>query len=192
MEGIYIKKDKSMAHFITFFDEDWFVVIDDNTTSIAESAFVYSDVEIKRFLFKGSYSIIGEKAFKGYGELTMVIFGEPGTDETLADKEKSILKNLALTTANGDFTIQANAFKDCAKLATLVLPKVDDDHKLVIEKDAFCGCGSLRTVVALCDTIDFTGNPFADSPEHLTFVCKENSEVARFARENGYRSMYVD
>ncbi|MBD5426473.1 MAG: leucine-rich repeat protein [Treponema sp.] len=189
MKGIYIKKDKCMAQFITFFEEDWLIVINDNTTSIAESAFAYSDVE--RILFKGRYSSIGEKAFEGCEELTTVIFGELWKDETLADKEKSILKNLTLASARGDYIIQSNAFKDCAKLATLVLPKVDDNHKLVIENDAFCACGSLRTVVALCDTIDFTSNPFAEEAEHLTFICKENSGVARFARENGYRSVYV-
>ncbi len=110
-------------------------------------------------------------------------------------EEKTILKNIKPAPAGGNFTIQANAFKECAKLATLVLPELkgkDSDNKLVIEKDAFCGCGALRTVVALCDKAEFTGNPFASSPEHLTFVCKKDSDVARFARENGYRSVYVE
>ena len=195
MKGIYLEKDdkgvKSIAYFIGSFKEDdeEFVEIDDND-AIAKSAFAHSNVE--KILFKGDEcSDIGEKVFEDCGELTTVIFGELWKDETLADKEKSILKNLTLASARGDYIIQSNAFKDCAKLATLVLPKVDDNHKLVIENDAFCACGSLRTVVALCDTIDFTGNPFAEEAEHLTFICKENSGVARFAREHGYRSVYV-
>lgn len=89
-----------------------------------------------------------------------------------------------------DYVIQANVFKGYGKLTTLALPKAKGT--LTIEKDAFRDCGALRTAVALCDKIDFTGNPFADAPEHLTFVCKKDSCVARFARENGYRSVYVD
>ena len=186
MENIYLEKNNSMEHFISFFDEDWFGVID-NTTSISESAFAYSDTDM--LLFKNCTPDIGEKAFEGCESLVTVIFGEPGTDETI---ERSVLKNLKLAAATGDYVIQADAFKDCTKLATLVLPEVNGKHRLVIENDAFCACGSLRTVVALCDTIDFTGNPFANEAEHLTFVCKENSGVARFAREHGYRSVYVD
>lgn len=191
MKSIYLYKDdkgvKNIAYFIGSFKEDdeEFVEIDGNA-SIAKSAFAYSDVE--KVLFKGCYQSIGEKAFEGCKLLTTVIFGEVEKDETF---EKSVLKNVKLAFASGDYTIQANAFKDCAPLATLVLPKVDIKHKLLIEKDAFSGCGALRTVVAICDKADFTGNPFADSPEHLTFICKENSDVARFARENGYRSVYV-
>lgn len=185
MKSIYLEKNNSTTYFIDSYKEDDFVVIDSNAI-IAKSAFAHSDVE--KILFKGCPKSIGEKAFENCESLTTVIFGEVGKDETI---ENSTLKNLTLATAGGDCTIQANAFKDCAKLTTLVLPQVNDEHTLVIEKDAFSGCGALRTVVALCDKADFTGNPFAESSEHLTFVCKENSCVARFARENGYGSVYV-
>ncbi|MBD5448454.1 MAG: leucine-rich repeat protein [Treponema sp.] len=188
MKSICLEKNNSTAYFIGSFktDDEEFAEID-STAAISKSAFAHSDVE--KILFKGCPKSIGEKAFEECESLTTVIFGEVGKDGTAADKEKALLKNLTLASTDGDYTIQANAFKDCAKLATLVLPQVDGT--LVIEKDAFCGCRALRTVVALCGKADFTDNPFADSPEHLTFVCKENSEVARFARENGYRSAYV-
>lgn len=185
MKSIYIEKNGNITYFIGSFKADDFAKIDGNA-SIAKSAFAHSDVE--KILFKNCSTNIGEKAFEGCGELTTVIFGELEKDETI---EKSVLKNVTLASASDDYTIQANAFKDCAKLTTLVLPKVTSGN-LTIEKDAFCGCGALRTVVAICDDkVDFTGNPFADSPKHLTFICKENSDVARFARENGYRSVYV-
>ncbi|MDE6705104.1 MAG: leucine-rich repeat domain-containing protein [Treponemataceae bacterium] len=187
MKGIYLEKNNSMEHFISNFNADEFTEIDSNA-AIAKSAFAHSDVE--KILFKGKdCSEIGESAFEGCESLATVIFGEVGTDETI---ERSVLKNLKLAAATGDYVIQANAFNGCGSLTTLVLPEVKGKHKLVIENDAFCACGSLRTVVALCDTIDFTGNPFANEAEHLTFICKENSGVARFARENGYRSVYVD
>ena len=97
--------------------------------------------------------------------------------------------------ADDNLTIQTNAFKGCSQLTTLILPEIGGT--LTIEKDAFSGCEKLRAVVAVCGNADFTENPFSGCPAHLTFVCKKDSdkknfEVARFARENGYRSVYAD
>ena len=186
MGNVYLEKNNSMDYFIGSFKADDFAEID-GTAAISKSAFAHSDVE--KILFKGCPKSIGEKAFEGCESLTTVIFGELGKDEAI---EQSVLKNLTLASTTGDYTIQANAFKDCAKLTTLVLPELTGlCTTLTIKECAFCGCRALRTVVAICDKISFTGNPFANSPEHLTFVCKENSEMARFARENGYRSVYA-
>ncbi|MBD5414384.1 MAG: leucine-rich repeat protein [Treponema sp.] len=215
MKSMYIEKGnkKNIAYFIGSFKDNNFVEID-NTATISESAFAHSDVE--KILFKNCSPNIGEKAFEGCESLVTVIFGELEKDKQDNDKSettnnqttnnqttnnqtttenyetkigKNTIKNLKLASTSSAYAIQANAFKDCAKLATLVLPQVSGT--LTIEKDAFSGCGALRTVVAICNKVDFTDNPFADSPEHLTFICKENSNVARFARENGYRSVYV-
>ena len=210
MKSMYIEKGnkKNIAYFIGSFKDNNFVEID-NTATISESAFAHSDVE--KILFKNCSPNIGEKAFEGCESLVTVIFGELEKDKQDNDKSettnnqttnnqtttenyetkigKNTIKNLKLASTSSAYDIQANAFKDCAKLATLVLPQVSGT--LTIEKDAFSGCGALRTVVAICDKVDFTANPFADSSEHLTFICKENSDVARFARENGYRSVYV-
>ena len=220
MKSMYIEKGnkKNIAYFIGSFKDNNFVEID-NTATISESAFAHSDVE--KILFKNCSPNIGEKAFEGCESLVTVIFGELEKDKQDNDKSettnnqttnnqttnnqttnnqtttenyetkigKNTIKNLKLASTSSAYDIQANAFKDCAKLATLVLPQVSST--LTIEKDAFSGCGALRTVVAICDKVDFTANPFADSSEHLTFICKENSDVARFARENGYRSVYV-
>lgn len=187
------QKVNSIGYFIDSYKDGDFVEIDgvadpSGVNSIAKSAFAHSDV--KKILFKGCYKEIGEKAFEGCEELDTVIFGELGKDEVI---KNATLKNLTIAPTDNNYTIQVNAFKGCGKLTTLVLPSPKDGNsKLVIEKDAFFGCGALRTVVAIYGEIDVTGNPFADSPEHLTFVCKKDSGVARFARENGYRSVYVD
>lgn len=164
------------------------------TSSIATSAFAYSCVEkiLFKHIFVGDYpSNIGEKAFENCESLTTVIFGELGKETIISYEENTKLKNVGLDLAKGDYTIQTDAFKGCRKLTTLVLPEVVNEYKLVIERDAFCGCEALRTIVALCDKIEFTGNPFPEANEHLTFICKENSEMARFACKNGYRSVYV-
>ena len=124
--------------------------------------------------------------------------------EIAQDKVDENINGINLKEIESDFTVQKDAFKNCSKLETVILPeikktefkrkgskKVDEAKKLIIEKDAFSGCESLRTVVALCDEIDFTENPFTDCPDYLTFVCRKNSKIDRFARENDYRSIYV-
>lgn len=87
-----------------------------------------------------------------------------------------------------DFNVQTNAFSGCENLHTIVFPKCS---KLVIEKSAFENCSSLRTVVAFVDEISFTENPFEECPKELTFVCSKDSEIERFARENGYGIIYA-
>ena len=186
-KGVYVEKKGRIAYYIgSFKDDDGTVKIDGNAelTCIEKSAFAHSGVE--KILLTGCSPNIGEKAFEDCGELNAVIFGELGKDDPAGN-----LRNLKLSDVERDFTIQAGAFKGCSGLATLVLPKVPKEHTLVIEKDAFFGCESLRTVVAICGKIAFTGNPFDGCSDHLTFVCEENSEVERFARENGYRSVCV-
>ena len=175
MKGIYLEKNNNMEFFIGSLDEKVLVEID-GIASLSESAFENCD------------------------KLKTVIFGELGGDESIkgsTGQETSILKNVVLASADGDFTIQTNAFKGCSQLTTLILPKLEGEPKpgkpeLIIENDAFLCCKSLRTVVATCDHATFTGNPFSSCPAHLTFVCKKNSEVERFALKNSYRIVHVD
>lgn len=201
MKGIYLEKN-NMEFFIGCLDEEKIVKIDGITT-ISESAFANSDVE--NILFSGCSSgcyTIGKSTFENCDKLKTVIFGElvekGGATSIL---ETSILKNVKLDSAVTDnLTIQTNAFKGCSSLTTLILPQINGT--LTIEKDAFSGCEKLRAVVAVCGNADFTENPFSGCPAHLTFVCKKDSdnnasdkknfEVARFARENGYRSVHAD
>lgn len=197
MEGVYLEKINSIAYFIESFRKDDFVEIDGNT-AIEKSAFAHSNVE--KILFKSCSKSIDEKAFEGCKSLTTVIFGELGKDEmfgknggTVTDGKKQILKNVKLVSADDSYTIQANAFRGCGKLTTLVLPELTGYlTTLTIKENAFCECEALRTVVALCDTIEFAGNPFEKLGERLTFICKKDSDVAQFASDNGYRTVYVE
>ena len=191
MTGIYLEKN-NMEFFIGSLDEKALVEID-GITAISESVLANSDVE--SILFSSCSTGIGKSAFENCDKLKTVIFGKLGGDESIKEKESdkqatSTLKNVKPASVTGDFTIQTNAFKGCSSLTTLVLPQISGT--LTIEKDAFSGCKKLRAVVAVCGNADFTGNPFTGCPAHLTFVCKNDSKVARFARENGYRSVHVN
>ncbi len=65
-------------------------------------------------------------------------------------------------------------------------------NKIVIEKEAFSGCKSLRTVVLLGNgTFDIDDNAFAGcDTDRLVFVVTDGSGAERYAREHGFRWVY--
>lgn len=152
-----------------------------NIKSISEKAF-YDPWNLRRVYFDDKLKEIKKEAFEDCTELEIFCCGK------LCKKEENDkIKGLKFNKKLGSFVIETKAFSGCEQLHTVILPKC---KKLIIEKDAFKDCKELRTVVCLCNKISFTENPFADCPESLVFVGKENSDLERFARENGYR--YVD
>lgn len=88
---------------------------------------------------------------------------------------------------NNSLIIDEESFLNCSELRTVVF---SDGEKLIIGKDVFKGCYSLRTVKADFMNAYICGNPFEDCPEYLTFVCKKNSDIERFAIEHGYEVVY--
>lgn len=84
-------------------------------------------------------------------------------------------------------TIEEESFINCSELKTVIFSA---GEKIIIEKDVFKGCSSLRTVKADFKNAYICGNPFEDCPEFLTFICKEDSDIERFAIRHGYRVVY--
>ncbi len=181
MSEIYLVKTNCIEHFICKFDENESITISSGT-EIKENSFAHSS--LSSINIKSKLTKIEKSAFENCNELLNFVCGE-----IIQNKVSGNIKGISLTEIESDFTIQKDAFKNCSKLETVILPQCKE---LIIEKDTFSGCESLRTVVALCDEIDFTGNPFADCPDYLTFICCKDSKVEKFARENGYRSIYVE
>lgn len=178
--------------------------------TIAERAFC-SPWNVKRVFFDESLTTIKKEAFKECSELEVFCCGNKLSEDSRNEdgqgnfKLNELMCSLKVTESqesegqNADakqksenisteFTVQASAFANCENLHTIVFPKC---NTLKIEKKAFSGCESLRTVVAFSENIDFTENPFEGCPRELVFVCSKDSAVERFARENGYRSVYV-
>lgn len=111
------------------------------------------------------------------------------------DKEESTgnIKGISIVEGLSDLSIQHGAFKSCSKLQTVILPLVN--NKITIEKEAFAGCSELRTVVfyeeetenyKVQKDVDISEDAFIGC-SNLTFVCKEDSKAARYAREHGFR-----
>ena len=146
---------------------------------------------VKRIFFDEKLMIIEKDAFEDCSELEVICCGKVSESESdaiinldvnkLEIRKNSTNENDEVKT---DFIVQTLAFSGCEILHTIIFPECS---KLVIEKSAFENCSSLRTVVAFGNKISFTENPFEDCPKELTFVCSKDSEIERFARENGYR-----
>lgn len=185
MSIIYKTKDNAIEYFICKFVENESITISSGT-EIKENSFAHSS--LSSINIKSALTKIEKSAFKNCNELLNFVCGSLEETQNQTNTSSNI-NGINLTEIKSDFIIQKDAFKNCSKLETVILPQ---SKKMIIEKDAFSGCESLRTVVALCDEIDFTENPFADCPEYLTFVCRKNSKIDRFARENDYRSIYVE
>lgn len=180
MSEIYKARDSVIEYFICKFDENKSITISSGT-EIKENSFAHSS--LSSINIKSKLTKIEKSAFENCNELLNFVCGEMRQDENTEN-----INGINITKINTDFIIQKDAFENCSKLEIVILPQCKE---LIIEKDAFSGCESLRTVVALCDEIDFTGNPFADCHDYLTFICCKDSKVEKFARENGYRSIYV-
>lgn len=178
--------------------------------TIAERAFC-SPWNVKRVFFDESLTTIKKEAFKECSELEVfccgnklsedsrnedvqenfnlneLVFSLKVTESQDSERQNTVSKQKSEKFST-EFNVQASAFANCENLHTIVFPKC---NTLKIEKNAFSGCESLRTVVAFSENIDFTENPFEGCPRELVFVCSKDSAVERFARENGYRSVYV-
>lgn len=116
-----------------------------------------------------------------------VICCEAVNPDSVADKTDNYTNENKENKSSFDLTIQVDAFKNCKKLHTVILPV---NGNVLVEKNAFIGCDKLRNVVALGDvTID--NGAFTCCQESLTFICKENSKVDTFARENGFKTIYI-
>lgn len=194
LKNVYLQKHNNLQYFICCYDENQILKISSGLQVISSGAF--KDSKIKNVQFEDKVKVIKQSAFENCSELENLIIANDKEENKKTNmsnkkskKESEIrLGNFLIKEKKKDFKIEKDAFKNCSKLETVILPKC---KKLIIEKDAFIGCESLRTVVAVCSKIQFTENPFIDCSENLTFICYKNSEIERFARENGFRYIYV-
>ena len=220
MKAVYVKENNELKYFIFGINEkndeiDSEEYQFENIEIIKSKAF-QNPWNVKRVLFDEKLKIIEKEAFKDCSELEVFCCGEVSdlqkneivnlkinelVTETKMEKSsgqpenKKIENNQENSESNKDmeikkenFIIQTSAFSGCKNLHTVVFPKCS---KLTIEKSAFANCSSLRTVVAFIEDVSFTENPFEDCLKELTFVCSKDSEIERFARENGYGIIYA-
>ena len=220
MKAVYVKENNELKYFIFGMNEkndeiDSEEYQFENIEIIKSKAF-QNPWNVKRVLFDEKLKTIEKEAFNDCSELEVFCCGEVSdlqkneivnlkinelVTETKMEKSSGQPENTEIennqenSESNKDmeikkenFIIQTSAFSGCENLHTVVFPKCS---KLTIEKSAFANCSSLRTVVAFVDEISFTENPFEECPKELIFVCSKDSEIERFARENGYGIIYA-
>ena len=220
MKAVYVKENNELKYFIFGMNEkndeiDSEEYQFENIEIIKSKAF-QNLRNVKRVIFDEKLKIIEKEAFKDCSKLEVfcccqvsnlqkkeivnlkineLVTGTKMEKSSGQPENKEIENNQENSESNKDmeikkenFIIQTSAFSGCKNLHTVVFPKCS---KLTIEKSAFANCSSLRTVVAFVEDISFTENPFEDCLKELTFVCSKDSEIERFARENGYGIIYA-
>lgn len=131
---------------------------------------------------------IEEFAFENCKELTMLAWKDNdnssnGTQNSQTSNKS--IKGISITSVTGAVEVQHGAFKNCAKLQTVIFPSVSG--QLTIEKEAFAGCGSLRTVVFYGSwKVGISDDAFVGC-SNVVFLCSFGSPVERYAREHGFR-----
>ncbi len=125
-------------------------------------------------------TVIGESAFEGSEALKKVNLPKDlKTIEKRAFAGSSIFSVFVLSSNDLD-TIEAEAFKDCAKLVQVDIKTVNS-----IGKDAFAGCSAL-VVFTLRSDVELSPDSFTDSRSFKFVIHKECEKVSAFAESNGY------
>ena len=193
MPAVYIKENNALKYFL-------FAM---NTNKENNEECYFKDIEtiksdafknvknLERIYFNEKLQKIEKNAFKD--NISLEVFSCCNIEKFKESNNENleltdIIADKTADEQNKNFTVEAFSFSGCENLTTVVFPKCS---KLTIEKFAFENCSSLRTIVVLAKEISFTDNPFEDCPSDLVFICKKNSTVERFARENGYGIVYV-
>lgn len=185
----------TIKHFICTFNTNSKIEFNDIET-VSSKAFM-NDTTIVHVSFDDKLKKIQQSAFENVENLEIVEINSPKSLFYQNDKDSNDTGRNNLVLVQTYFSterkqkrleIQTHSFKNCLKLHTVIFPKVKE---IIIEKEAFAGCESLRTVVLIANKVTFTENPFYDCKKDLCFVCNKNSSVDKFARENGFRTIYV-
>lgn len=162
------------------------VVINGDISTIGKNAFE-NDETVQKVVLPKNVNTIEEKAFKNCKEFQVVEFENVKINENKAKYATEEIKDKKTTSTKTESTlaVQYQAFKDCAKLHTVIFPKIESNKKLLIEKEAFSGCTALRTVVIPCEQnaeVQISDDAFYGL-NNVVFVT-ENPCVEQFAREH--------
>lgn len=192
MNAVYVKENNELKYFImginSEINDDEYNINDIDTVNKFSFRYPWN---VKRIFFDGALKKIETESFKGADELEVFCCGKFSKGQNTVIENLNInesIKGVRDKNESDEFIVQSYAFSGCENLHTVIFPI---SRKLIIEKSSFENCSSLRTVVIFAKEISITGNPFENSPEELTFICYKDSEVERFARENGYRYVNV-
>lgn len=198
-------KEKILKYFLCHIDKVSTTFLC-SQTEIAENAFK-NDETLNVFyktITDGTCEIkLNESAFENCENLQAVVFSKENYSD---NKDLDIKKMFSTADSSTDknqniidaLTIQHHAFKECGNLHTVVFPNF---KSLSIEKEAFANCKNLRSILLLEDdsvsTTSNIGNIYIHEEAFLNcydinFICKKDGKIARYARENNFRTIFLD
>lgn len=136
------------------------ITLPDSATDIGHYAF-FGCKELKEAVLSPNIDSVGQYAFKGCDKLVDVTLGDILSIHTLQQLSIPAEQIRMVTVLRDTSALVPGAFKNCAKLESVVLPA----SLMTFGKDAFFGCARLRNVViedlkSWC-MADFA-NPFAN------------------------------
>lgn len=178
-------KNNEIVHSAYIVDESS-IKTNSISSNIAKEAFK-NDTTQECILLDSKVNTIGESAFENCSEIQIVMFSENKELKNEKETELAVSKTLS---------IHYQAFKNCYKLHTIVLPKMSKHKKIKIEKEAFLGCKELRTIVIPEGRAKIAEEAFIGcDTEKIVFVIfnqNNNCIVAKYAREHGFRYIVAD
>lgn len=180
---IYLEKNgEHFEYFVCNLPDDDKKTVSIKNAVVARKSFKNADsVECVSF---EKCNKIEEFAFEDCKDLKSVLWQESKNESSEKSQETGSIKGVEISGLS-TLIVQHAAFKNCSKLQTVILPKSTD--KITIEKEAFAGCGSLRTVVFYGSwNVDISDDAFLGC-SNITFLCIYGSSAERYAREHGFR-----
>lgn len=151
---------------------------------IGDSAFA-NEPMVEGIVLAKDIRYIGKQAFENAMQLKVYttrdinsLYGESVSAAIFKDEQEGI-------DSRDSIQIQYRAFKNCKNLLCLDLD-ITGIKRVEIEKEAFSGCHSLRTVVITdVDTVTIADDAFDGCP-NVVFVSR-SKDVERYARENNFK-----
>lgn len=188
MKSMIITDTCKLVHSVYTVDETRVKTIAVNQ-QVGTKAFA-NEATTECVLFDQHATVIGESAFENCKELQFVQWTRNGEMLAFESTEDESKRMDNLFDVAEKLTVQYRAFKDCGKLYAVVFPKINGS--LIIEKEAFAGCTSLRTVVLPWNgTFDIADDAFLGcDKDKLVFAVTKGSKAENFARQHGYRCVY--
>lgn len=203
--NVILTKNEILQYFLCSIDKDE-KVFSCTQNEIAENTFK-NDKTLNIFrddIKDNTDIIINKSAFENCTELKAVLYfvnnnlGNKDSSsedniinikDLVSENDVSAIKNLLQV---NNISIQYHAFKDCENLHTIVLPEFSS---ISIEKEAFENCKNIRSVVLVENdeksNVFISDEAFSNCVD-ITFICKKDGKVARYAREHNFRIVSIN
>lgn len=172
---------------------------------------IYGQQKLKEIVFGGSFNVVPESFFKGFGGLKTVTYAKSDSENNNSTRSQQYVENLILPKSVK--TINSSAFSNCQNLVSVSLPAglqyigenafgdckslnmIDLPENLVALKyEAFKNCASLASIILpeKLDTIGYNVFTGCVSLSDVTFKDNAKDLNVEFDKTNTNTSLFKD